>query len=140
MEFLTKSDFKAVCDDNTLSVIDQMDDENLARGVNYAIEEVSSYLRSRYDVAKAFNKTGAERNSQLVMITCDVALYHLIAWLPKRIGFEIRETRYNHAIDWLKDVQSGKSTPDLPLPVDQEGHQVTTPIRYGGMAKSKYDY
>jgi phage gp36-like protein len=111
MAFLNKTDFKAVCDPTTLDVINQTDDENLARAIGYATEEVSSYLRSRYNVTAAFNKEGSERNAQLVMIVCDVALYHLVAWLPKRIGFEIREIRYNNAIDWLKHVQAGKASP-----------------------------
>lgn len=140
MDFLTKEDFKAVCDNTTLQVIEQADDENLARSVGYAIEEISSYLRSRFDTVAAFSKTGEERNSQLVMITCDVALYHLIAWLPKRIGFEIREIRYKQAIEWLKNVQAGKATPDLPLPTDTGGNEIIKPIRFGGMAKSRYDY
>lgn len=140
MDFLTKADFKAVCDNTTLQVIDQADDDNLARSEKYAIEEISSYLRSRFDTATAFSKRGDSRNSQLVMITCDVALYHLIAWLPKRIGFEIREVRYKQAVEWLKDVQAGKATPDLPLPTDTDGQEIIRPISYGGMAKCKYDY
>lgn len=141
MDFLTVEDFKAVCDDNTLNVIHQQDEANLARAVRYAIEEVSSYLRSRYDIAAAYAATGDERNAHLVMITCDVALYHLIAWLPKRIGFEIRETRYKSAISWLKDVQAGKASPNLPVLTDETtGEDVGTPVLYGGMDKSKYDY
>ena len=59
----------------------------------------------------AYAAAGLERNSQLVMLTADVALYHLIAWLPKRMGFEIRETRYKRAIEYLEDVQAGKASP-----------------------------
>ena len=140
MEFLTKEDFKAVCDNPTLEVIGQQDDENIARAERYAMEEISSYMRSRYNISEAYAKRGAERNQQLVMITCDVALYHLIAWLPKRIGFEIRDIRYKSAIAWLKDVQAGKATPDLPAITDEHGNDIGTPITYGGWEKSKYDY
>ena len=98
MIFLEQSDFRAVCDDATLALIHQADPQNLDRAEGYAIEEVSGYLRSRYDMQKAYASTGTARNAQLVMITCDVVLYHLVAWLPKRIGFEIREMRYNNAI------------------------------------------
>lgn len=140
MRFLTTDDFKAVCDDKTLQVIDQASTANLERAEGYAIEEISSYLSSRYDTAQAFAATGDARNAQLVMITCDVALYHLIAWLPKRIGFEIRDIRYKSAIAWLRDVQAGKSSPALPMPVDSSGDEVIKPIRFGGMEKSKYDY
>lgn len=140
MDFLTTADFKAVCDDNTLAVINQQDTINLERGVRYAIEEVSGYLRSRYDVVTAFSKSGDERNQQLVMTTCDIALYHLIAWLPKRIGFEIRETRYKNAISWLRDVQAGKASPDIPVLTNKNGDDIGTPVIYGGWDKSKYDY
>lgn len=140
MAFLTTDDFRTVCDSATLDVIHQSDEENLARAEGYAIEEVSSYLRSRYDIANAFAATGNERNRQLVMITCDVALYHLVAWLPRRIGFEIREIRYKRAIEWLESVQNGKATPDLPTLTDNEGNDIGNPVRYGGWDKSKYDY
>lgn len=141
MVFLSIDDFKAVCDPQTLNVINQADVANLDRAETYAIEEVSSYLRTRYDTATAFAATGSARNSYLVMIVADVCLYHLIAWLPKRIGFDIRETRYKQAIDWLKDVQAGKATPDLPLPVDPGTGEITAqPIRYGGWQKSQYQY
>ena len=140
MAFLTKNDFKAVCDPVTLDVINQADDDNLNRAIGYAQEEVASYLRSRFNVAAAFAKEGSERNAQLVMIMCDVALYHLVAWLPKRIGFEIRETRYNNAIDWLKNVQSGKATPDLPPLTNEAGEDIGNPVRYGGWEKSEYMY
>lgn len=140
MAFLNKTDFKAVCDPVTLDVINQADDENLNRAIGYAQEEVASYLRSRFNVTAAFAKEGSERNAQLVMIMCDVALYHLVAWLPRRIGFEIRETRYNNAIDWLKNVQSGKATPDLPPLTNEAGDDIGNPIRYGGWEKSEYMY
>lgn len=141
MNFLTTDDFKAVCDTQTLTVINQNDTDNLDRAERYAIEEVSSYLRTRYDVTTAFAKTGTQRNGYLVMIVADVALYHLVSWLPKRIGFDIRETRYNQAIAWLKDVQSGKATPDLPTPTDPTtGQETSQPVRYGGWSKSEYQY
>ena len=141
MIFLITEDFKTVCDPQTLTVINQSDTANLDRAECYAIEEVSSYLRTRYDVASAFSSSGDQRNGFLVMIVADVALYHLVSWLPKRIGFEIRETRYNQAIAWLKDVQSGKATPDLPTPTDPTtGQETSQPVRYGGWGKSEYQY
>lgn len=140
MSFITQEDFKTVCDPTTLDVINQSDEANLNRAIDYALEEVGSYLRSRYDVLKAYNKQGAERNSQLVMVVCDVALYHLVAWLPKRIGFEIREIRYNNAISWLKMCQAGKATPNLPPLQDEQGNDIGNPVRFGGWDKSRYDW
>lgn len=129
MPFLTEADYKAVSDDNTLNVLHQCDPANLQRAEAYAQEEISSYLRNKYDIQAAFAATGQQRNPQLVMITADIALYHLVAWLPKRMGFEIRETRYKRAIEWLEQVQAGRSLPDLPA---LQGAQATpTNIRYG---------
>lgn len=139
MKFLNIDDFKAVVDSVTLDVIHQSDTLNLARAENYALEEISSYLRGRYDMAAAFAST-TTRNNQLVMVCADITLYHLISWLPKRIGFEIRETRFKSALDWLKDVQAGKATPDLPLITDDAGTDIGTPIKFGSRPKATNDY
>lgn len=141
MKFLTKEDFNAVCDDQTLAVINQQNEENLSRSENYAIEEISSYLRSKYDVASVFSSIGEQRNAQIVMICCDIALYHLIAWLPKRIGFEIREIRYKRAIEWLESVQASKASPDLPpLTKDDGSGQIVSNFRYHSWQKNNYEY
>lgn len=137
MIFITNEDFKAVCDDNALEVIAQADSSNLDRAEGYAIEEISSYLRGRYDVDRAFATSESNRNAQLVMITTDVVLYHLIAWLPKRIGFEIRETRYKSAIAWCEGVQRGVITPLLPGAI---GEEASNTIKSGSMHKNIYDY
>lgn len=138
MKFLNKEDFNVVCDDNTLSVIHQQSDANLDKAEAYAIEEVSSYLRSRYDIDKALSETN--RNAQLIMILCDIALYHLISWLPKRIGFEIREIRYKSAIAWLKDVAKGNASPNIPTKTNEQGEDIGTPVNFGSWGQSKYDY
>ncbi|MBW7848346.1 MAG: DUF1320 family protein [Bacteroidales bacterium] len=141
MSFLNNDDYKAVSDAQTLEIIHQSDEANLRRAELYAIEEISSYLRGRYDAATAFAATGQQRNQHLVMLTADVALYHLIAWLPKRMGFEIRETRYKRAIEYLQAVQAGKATPDLPPLIDPiTGQDTGIPVKYGSWEKGKYDY
>lgn len=141
MAFLTTDDYKAVSDAQTLDVIHQSDEANLERAELYAQEEISSYLRGRYNMPAAYAAAGLERNSQLVMLTADVALYHLIAWLPKRMGFEIRETRYKRAIEYLEDVQAGKASPDLPPLIDPgTGEDAGIPVKYGSWKKGTYDY
>src|SRR5690554_2016930 len=140
MGFITIQDYKAVVEPKVLDVIHQTDTANLDRAEGYAIEEVSSYLRNRYNVDAAFALQGELRNKQLVMITVDVALYHLIAWLPLKAGFEIRDIRYKRAIVWLESVQKGQASPDLPLLTDEAGNDIGNPIKYGSMPKGTYDY
>ena len=66
------------------------------------------------------------------MRTADIALYHLVASLPQKMGIEIRKERYERAIEWLEGVQSGKIIPDLPL-IEEED----TPIMNGTIFHSE---
>lgn len=139
--FLTESDYAAVCEPTTLDVIQQSDEEIRQRAEAYAIEEISSYLRARYDMSAAFAVTGDDRNKQLVMMTVDVALYHLMAWLPKRMGFEIREIRYNSVIKTLVDVHN-KLQMNLPTYTDPVTGETDTgnPVKYGSWKKNRNDW
>ena len=83
--FLTEEDY-IMASDTALKVLQQSSKENRERAERMAIEEVSGYLRSRYDAAKVFAATGDDRNDLIVMRTCDVALYHLSSWLPNRMA------------------------------------------------------
>jgi phage gp36-like protein len=148
--FLTIEDYKAVVDEKTLDVINQSDADNLERAEGYAIDEIKSYLRAAessktgirpYDIEAAFAKEGEARNRQLVMYTCDISLYHLIAWLPKRMGFEIREIRYKRALEWLSSVQAGEALLDIPLVAEEATDSDSGgTIRWGGQTKNSYDY
>ena len=149
MAFITVKDFKAVVDNKTLDVINQSDHRNLNRAIGYAVEEISGYLRGMepaktgiqpYDIEAIFAATGSDRNRQLVMYACDVALYHLISWLPQKMGFEIRQIRYERAIAWLEDVQAGKVILDVPLVSEDDSADSQNPIRWGSWDKNKYDY
>jgi phage gp36-like protein len=149
MMFLTIEDYRAVVDAKTLDVINRSDAENLLRAESYAIDEISAYLRAAqtaktgtrpYDINAAFAAEGELRNRQLVMYACDMALYHLVSWLPQRTGFEIREIRYKRAIEWLECVQNGKIVLDLPLiPEDTQGNDGQA-IRWGSWEKNEYLY
>lgn len=150
--FITLEDFKPVVDDKTFAVINQQDPANVERATRYAIEEISGYLRGMepaktgiqpYDIQATFAATGGDRNAQLVMYACDVALYHLISWLPQRMGFEIRQLRYNRAIEWLESVQAGKVILDIPSvqpdPENPAGDD-TGAIKWGSWKQNKYEY
>lgn len=147
--FLTEEDYKAVVDSRALDVINQSDSANRERAENYAIEEIKGYLKAAkakntgvypYDVEAAFAATGNNRNPQLVMYACDIALYHLISWLPQRLGFEIRETRYKRAIEWLQNLQSGKIILDIPtIQPEPESNAANSTVKYGSWTKNQYE-
>lgn len=119
--FLTDEDYRVVVGDSALKVISQASEENRANAELEAIEEISGYLRPTYDCGAIFSAKKKKRNNLIVMYTADIALYHLIASLPQKMGIEIRKERYERAIEWLEGVQSGKIVPDLPLVDDSDG-------------------
>lgn len=118
--FITDDDYRVVIGENALKTISQVSENNRRQAEEEAIEEIASYLRPKYDTEAIFEATGDERNSYIVMIACDIALYHLSASLPQKMGTEVRKERYDRAIKWLEGVQAGKIVPDLPLATDEE--------------------
>ncbi len=129
--FIEEYDYKVVVGDTALKIIAQANPDNLNVAEAEAIEEISGYLRPKYDCAKIFAAEGADRNRQVLMYACDIALYHLASSLPNRMGMDIRKERYDRAIEWLKGVQSGTVIPDLPLALDEDGQSAAPSIRYG---------
>lgn len=138
--FLEDRDYKVVCNDDTLDIITQSDEQTRRDAETSAQEEVEGYLRARYDTVKAFAQTGRERNAMLVRVTVSIALFYLGQSLPQFMGNDQRETMYNNAIAWLKDVQSGKAMPDLPLYESEDGEDPQNPVRFGSLPARKYTY
>lgn len=118
--FLTDDDYAVVIGEEALKVISRASDLNRENAEREAVEEISGYLRPVYDCKAVFAAAGTDRNSLIVMRTADIALYHLVASLPQKMGIEIRKERYDRAIKWLEDVQAGKIVPDLPRTEDSE--------------------
>lgn len=116
--FITDEDYAVVIGEEALKVTSRASAENRANAELEAIEEISGYLRPVYDCNAIFSAEGDARNKLIVMRTADIALYHLVASLPQKMGIEIRKERYERAIEWLEGVQSGKIIPDLPLVED----------------------
>ena len=140
--FLTIDDYKPVCSSRELEILQQSDTLTRERAERVAIEEVASYLRNRYDTERIFAAEGDERNAHLVQICVNVVLFYLVQWLPAKMASANRTELYEYAIEWLKSVQAGKATPDLPTPqTDGEGKPMSSfPAAMGGFPKSRYDW
>ena len=113
--FITDEDYTVVVGPDALKILSQASPENRRKAEVRAIEEISGYLRPVYDCNLTFAAEGEDRNAYIVMITVDIALYHLVASMPQRHGIEIRKERYDQAIEWLRCVRDSTVTPDLPL-------------------------
>lgn len=128
--FVNDNDYKVVIGDKAYEVISQADYVNRMNAETEAREEISGYLRPKYDVDALFAQEGSQRNRLIVMYMCDIALYHMSASLPGRMNQEVRKERYDRAIEWLKDVQAGKIVPDIPVAVNADGSS-KTPMHFG---------
>ena len=138
--FITDEDYKVVIGEQALRVVSQVSGENRTNAETEAIEEISGYLRPKYDTEVIFAATGVQRNRLVVMYTCDIALYHMAASTPQKMGMEIRKERYERAIKWLEGVQAGKIVPDLPFATDEDGNPVGFPMVYGCQKKLRHNW
>ena len=135
--FITDQDYKVVIGEQALKVVSQVSPDNRRIAETEAIEEVAGYLRPKYDTDAIFTAAGTDRNHLIVMQTCDIALYHMTASAPQKMGMEIRKERYERAVKWLEGVQAGKIVPDLPLATDEQGNPPGYPMVYGSQKKLK---
>lgn len=138
--FITEDDYKVVVGDTALKIISQASEENRTNAQQAAQEEISGYLRPKYDCTQIFATEGPDRNRQIVMYACDIALYHLVSAQPQKMGSEVRKERYDRAIKWLEGVQSGKIIPDLPLVVDEDGEPENLPVIFGCQKKQRNNW
>lgn len=138
--FITEEDYKVVIGDNALKVISQAEEANRTNAEAEAQEEISGYLRPKFDCTAIFSAEGDKRNRLIVMYTCDIALYHMASAMPQKMGSEIRKERYDRAIKWLEGVQAGKIVPDLPLAVDEEGNTTGGSFLYGSEPQLRHNW
>ena len=139
--FLTIDDYRAVCDDYEFRVISQ-NGEVRAGAEAAAFEQIGSYLRHRYDIDRALSASDCCRNAMLVQCAVNISLWLMVHRLPQSMGHERRECLYNDAIKWLRDIQAGKASPDLPVyqSPDGSGDDLRNPVRCGSMKPSRYDW
>lgn len=120
--FINDIDYSVVVGEQAMRVITQASASVRIAAESEAIEEIASYLRPKYDTDNIFSAQGELRNRLIVMYTCDIALYHMTASVPQKMGSEVREKRYKDAIKWLEGVAEGKIVPNLPLATDGDGN------------------
>ena len=138
--YITEEDYRVVVGENALKVISQTDETNRLMAEVEAQEEIACYLRPKYDCETIFAAEGDERNRQIVMYTCDIALYHMVSAMPQKMGAEIRKERYERAIKWLEGVQAGKIVPALPLATDERGNATGESIIYSSQPQLRHNW
>lgn len=141
MAYLTTSELYTHIYEENLETITRGDKAIPLAAIDAAISEAKGYL-SRFDTDKIFRATGKGRNSLLLIFVKDIAAWHLVNLSNAGVDLELRENRYNRAIDWLKAVQKGDVSPDLPAKNAEgnKGRPVIGDICYGSNPKRHQHY
>ena len=104
-----------------MDTISHGDDATMMSAIDAAIEEVQGYL-TKYDTGKIFAARGKERNPILLLFVKDIAAWHFCNICNAGVDIEMREKRYNRAIEWLRNNQN-RQNPNLPAAPEQPGRQ-----------------
>jgi phage gp36-like protein len=120
--FIDDDDYEVQAKEEILNLLDPTEQRTgLRKAEKFAISEIRKYLGGRYDMDKVFDKEGDDRDAYIVMITIDIAIYHIYSKKAPRKIPEYRDIRYRDALNWLTDVGTGEMPTDLPPLEDEEG-------------------
>ncbi|MBS1746750.1 MAG: DUF1320 family protein [Bacteroidetes bacterium] len=143
MPFLTKDELKTVAYSYQITEITEADDDIVLQAIETGIEEVKAYLtnaRQQYDVDAVFAAEDSDRNALILQYTKIVALWHLLILCNVDIIYEHVKERYDRAIDFLKLVNKGEATMNLPVK-DEDGDGIPDgkAFRFGSRRKFNHD-
>jgi phage gp36-like protein len=113
MSYLTIDEIKTHLYGENVEVISRGDDTLMISAIDSALAEAKGYLTA-YDINAEFQLAGENRNALLVTFLKDIAVWHFINLCNAGTDLELRQDRYERAIDWLESVQKGYVVPDLP--------------------------
>jgi phage gp36-like protein len=151
MAFITEDELKTVAYSYQISEITEADNTIVLSAIATAIQEVKGYLiannkkefldgRLIYDADAIFSATGTNRNELILQYTKVVALWHLLIICNVDMIYEHIKDRYDRVIDFLKKVNKGDVTLDLPLlSEDTENIEAKQPFRFGSRKKFNHD-
>lgn len=115
MAYLTPQELQTHLYGEQIEAISRQDESLVLNAIDAAVMEAKGYLMT-FDTDRIFSAEGAERNALLLFYVKDIAVWHFIVICNAGTQIEYRQGRYNRAISWLRDVQKGAFTPDLPKP------------------------
>ncbi len=120
MAFLTTDELGTHLYSENIETITRYDETILMAAIDAAIAEAYGYLGA-YNREKIFNAHDDERNALLLTFVKDIAVWHFICLSNAGVDMQLRQNRYERAIDWLKAVQRAEIKPNLPTLEDSDG-------------------
>lgn len=135
--YLTTKDYISIIDADDLDVLSKGNTKQRQSAEGIAQETISGYLRSRYDVDAVFTETDEDRNSVIIMLMVNIAVYHMSGKIAGRVITDDVRQRYDDAMKMLKDIQRGDFAIELPL-IDADDSGM--PMRFGSLTKATNDW
>jgi len=152
MAFIDIQEMKTVAYAYQIEEITEADDDIVLQAISAGIDHAKSYLRPGnkkewldgrllYDVNATFSATGSQRNILLMEMTKSLALWYLCRLCNVDMIYENVKDRYDRSITWLKQVNKGEVTLDLPLLPDTPTtvDPAKLPFRFGSRAKFNHE-
>ncbi|MDY0207940.1 MAG: DUF1320 family protein [Pseudomonas sp.] len=133
MAFLIKTELGTVA---TMSVIDKLTGPDYALIEDIIDESISlmtGYLSRYYDTSAIFAAEGHERHKTVLKRLKDIVIYEIYERHTREQN-AVAARRYNEAMKWLEELNSGemadKTLPPIPPTTEPEG--TTGETRFGG--------
>jgi phage gp36-like protein len=137
--FIQADELKSVMYEYQLQQIVGNDATIVEMAINAAEQEAKSYLAVGYNCEQIFSAIGSNRNSLIVELVKDIALYKIVRLANVDIIYEKARERYDRAIEYLDRVASGKLAPNLPLKTNATGEPQTR-LRSGSIPKFRHSF
>ncbi|RWW91852.1 phage protein Gp36 family protein [Flavobacterium cerinum] len=136
MRFLNDTDYTALIRNEIKAALtSNYTDTKLFTAENMAVSQIKKYVAGKHPIDKVFvsyDPTDPDavdnRDAYIVMLSIDLALYHLYSSTAPNLIPKHRSERYQDALDWLKGVASGTFVSDLP-PYEDEGGETMLNIK-----------
>jgi phage gp36-like protein len=137
--FVTIEEIKTHLYGESISAISGTDDTILTAAIDAAIAEARGYLAG-YNRDAIFSAEGTARNALLLVFIKDIAVWHYINLSNAGTEMDLRLNRYERAVSWLKGVQKGDITPDLPGSAGEGGEGIVAPVIFGSNPKREQHF
>jgi len=135
MIYITQADILQHIDADSLQVLTGGDNTVLERAETEAKDEIFAYLNVRYNAPEIFNPDN-ELPAIVKLRLIDIMLYHLHAKVSPDHIPELRNQRYQDAVNWLEKIADGFINPDFPVKDTKDA----TPLRFGSGKKFNHYY
>lgn len=139
LQYLDGEDLSSIIQDRHLEQVIGADTTLLERSEISAWEEISAYLRSRYDIV--YMKNNIRNYNLLKRMIADVMIYHILKRVTPKNVPEIRYIAYKDAINFARDAAESKVSPPWQEYTNSEGETTKrTGIHVGGNPANQWHY